>query len=233
MAVFTLVNNQPEFQELWLKYYSQFNFHLLILEHVHIKSEEDLICKKTYEHKKIFHSELFDHNFMNDITEKTQNELLKNYETVIYTDIDELIMPKNCTLEQYCFYNKKPVAQCTGYNLIGEKHIVPCNMFNKPLITRIPVKWSIGWHNCNIQSKPDEDLWLVHIHRMNYEIAKKHWENRKSAKINELSKARKLSWTNYCPLESEFEEWYHSDDHLKEEAPQWLIDNLMWIKEKK
>ena len=118
VAVFTLTNNQPEFQEIWIKYYSQFNFHLVILEHVLDEKEEGIVQDTDeYEHHKVFHAELFDHSWMNGITHIIQRQLLKKYETVIYTDIDELIIPENCNLKEYCEKNDYKYPMCKQITL--------------------------------------------------------------------------------------------------------------------
>ena len=232
-AVFTLVNNQPEFQEIWIKYYSQFPFKLVILEHV-FNEEEDgwkdtfAVGEAILEHRKIFKAEIFDHPWMCSLTEGVQRELLENHETVFYTDIDELIVPVNGTLEQYVRENKESIIRCQGYHIVERKYIVHDSLFDKPALTRTPVNWKAGWHSCKQGGKKDSSLWLVHLHRMDYEIARKHWFARKKAKWDHDAIARRQSWQNSIPTEEEFREWFHTEKkrHTRQDVPEWLVEKL-------
>lgn len=235
-AVFTLVNNQPEFQEIWIKYYSQFPFRLVILEHVfegedHLVSEEMVSETALLEHHRVVKKELFDHTWMCNLTEQVQRELLKEQPTVIYTDIDELIVPKECDLNEYCRRNRENVVRCHGHHLVERKYLVKDTVFDKPIVTRIPVKWIPGWHGCAQGGEVDGNLWLIHLHRMDYEIAKKHWMARQKVQWDADAEKRKLSWQNHFPTEEEFREWFYTEKpkHVRKPVPDWLQEKLRGI----
>jgi hypothetical protein len=228
VVVFTLVHDQPEFQKIWIEYYSQFNFHLIMLEHVLNEKEVGIVQEDGYERRKIFREDFFDFKWMSETTCAFQRQLLEEYETVIYTDIDELIVPSpsNGTLEEYCKNNTRDITQCKGWELVDREYLIRTKHASKPLVTKVPTTWCYGWHRCEEPYERDPGLWLIHLHRMDYELAKKDWESRQFLKWNKDTEENGLAWQDHFDTEAEFREWYYVDEPNRVDIPQWLKDKL-------
>ena len=226
VVVFTMVHDQPEFQKIWIEYYSQFNFDLIMLEHVLNEKEVETVQEDGYERRKIFNAEFFNFKWMSETTRNLQRQLLKQYDTVIYTDIDELIVPMDGNLEEYCENNTNDITKCKGWNLIDKEYLVASKEMSKPLVTRVPTTWHYGWHRCTEICIRDQTLWLIHLHRMDYDLAKKDWESRQLLKWNKESEERGLAWQDHFDTEAEFKKWYYENKKRGIDIPQWLKDKL-------
>ena len=124
------------------------------------------------------------------IARDKQAELLDSYEYVLYADADEIVIPnpkKYKSLKDYIKNFKKDVVSCQGYNLIqmnNEEPIdldrpilkqrnywQPCDKVCKPLLARVSLDWCPGFHNApNTTRRVDKNLWLLHLHRMDFDI---------------------------------------------------------------
>jgi hypothetical protein len=119
--------------------------------------------------------------------------LLEYFNTVIYTDCDEMLVPdlgKYTNLEDYLDKQDFKYVAPVGLNV---QHIIsleaPLDLawpilrqrkfarfsssMCKPLITRIPLIWGTGFHACNQPIRIDPDLYLLHLKPMDYELGLK------------------------------------------------------------
>jgi hypothetical protein len=116
--------------------------------------------------------------------------LLLYFDTVIYTDCDEMLIPdlsKYRDLREYVERNEFDYTAPVGLDL---HHMVglepPLNLdlpilhqrryarftasMCKPLITRVPMLWAPGFHASNRPIRIDPDLFLVHLKAMDHDI---------------------------------------------------------------
>lgn len=54
----------------------------------------------------------------------------------------------------------------------------------KPIITRVPIRWAVGFHACNLPAQVDPDLFLVHLKYADYDAA-----------MQRVEITRNLQWT--------------------------------------
>lgn len=199
-AVFTIVFNESLFLPIWLKYYSwHFDMKdILVLDHESDDgSTEGLDCnvQRVVDEK----GRRFDHRWLARTVIAKQKELLARYETVLFTEVDEIVFPRQGSLAAYVASFQKPSIRCTGYELqhSPEKGEVPYDpgslildqrrywwrrgIYDKPLLTSVPLKYYLGFHSARENSNPgidgtkppgerDEHLVLLHIHRMDKDL---------------------------------------------------------------
>jgi len=120
-----------------------------------------------------------------------QHGLLRYYETVIYTDCDELLVPdpaKAAGLEAYLRQQQYAYASPTGVNVIHLVDAEPALDFAKPLlqqrrhaqfhsalckpiVTRVPLTWEPGFHSSEQKFNVDRDLYLFHTKQIDRDHA--------------------------------------------------------------
>jgi hypothetical protein len=120
-----------------------------------------------------------------------QRALLQYYDCVIYTDCDELIVPdpaKSLSIEAHLAAQSYEYTSPVGLNVI---HLVdveaPIDLAQpllsqrrycqfevsmcKPVITRIPLSWQPGFHECDKPIRIDEDLYIFHTKAVDQHLA--------------------------------------------------------------
>ncbi|MCU1463361.1 MAG: hypothetical protein JWO37_3436 [Acidimicrobiales bacterium] len=234
-AVFTIVQNEPIFLPLWLRYYGRhFNADdIYVLDHDTTDgSTSDLgsRCHVVPVHR----SKSFDHWWQRATVSSFQQFLLRSYDTVLFADSDEFVLADpevHRDLGSYIDVMDGPVARCSGFNVVhwpdeaplsddrpvlgqrGRWH--PSVQYSKPALARVPVKWSLGFHDSPDWSSlpPDPHLLLVHLHRVDYERALARHRSAASRDWNESDLQSSLGRQNRIVDDDEFHDWFfHGDD---------------------
>src|SRR5574343_1532600 len=91
-AVFTICKNEEVFLPMWLKYYRQhFNDEdIYILDHQSDDGSTDNL-PSMINHIIVKQDLAFDHNWVTNTVKSKQQELLGQYDVVLFTEIDEII----------------------------------------------------------------------------------------------------------------------------------------------
>ena len=109
---------------------------------------------------------------------------------MLVTDVDEIVAPhpELGTLADYIDCLEEPYVNCLGYELIHlidrEGPFDPARrvleqrgywfaneIYDKPALATEPMRWVHGFHrSAELKMRPDPDLRLIHLHRMDYEI---------------------------------------------------------------
>lgn len=130
--------------------------------------------------------------------------LLEWYDTVIYTDVDEFLVPdpeRYESLAAFCAENKRPVISAVGLNILHVPDIEGALDFNrnilhqrrfvrfafamcKPILTKVPINWTPGFHSCDHGSEFD-GLFMFHTHNVDF-----GWT------IARLAKTRAMQWVD-------------------------------------
>ena len=184
-AVFTRVKNEKYMFPLWLRYYSRYfaGRDMYVLDN---DTTDGSLDDGGFQRIIMSHKSAWDDPWMTRMVCKCQRELLRNYRYVIYTDVDEFIVPdprKYRDLIHYIQLFQKDCVQCMAYTVAHDFDNEPPLDFNKPVLSqrsrwaymgagwgktslaRIPLDWSVGQHDC-VQNKHrdiDNDLYLVHL----------------------------------------------------------------------
>lgn len=196
-AVFTMVKNEKWFLPIWLNYYSKFfdEKDIYVIDHA---STDDSIAMVKSEYKDIniitLTYEPFDDIFKVNELKKLQSELLTKYKCVLFSDPDELVVPINSfNLGEYItnFLNSdNQTIKTNGWEIIqlpkrNEKEIDLTESvlsqrsywfhspqyYSKVLLSKVPVNWAPGLHVTSNQYTDDESLYLIHLHRIDYDLA--------------------------------------------------------------
>ncbi len=109
--------------------------------------------------------------------------LLSYADTVVYTDVDEFLLPdpgRYESLRHYLQVQEAPVVAALGLNVLHHpsvepvldphrpilaqrRFVVPVPKLHKPLVKRVRAAWSPGYHGCRRSYEVDHDLWLLHL----------------------------------------------------------------------
>jgi len=133
----------------------------------------------------------FDEYQKTGIINSLQQGLLNYFDTVIYTDCDELVVPDlsvYADLNDYLARKEFECVSCVGLNvqhmisiedpLDLSKPILAQRRFArflsstcKPAVTRVPLTWANGLHHCDRRPRIDPELFMIHTKWMDYSLA--------------------------------------------------------------
>jgi len=193
-AVVTFVYNENINLPIWCKYYSSIfgESSLFVIDH----SSNDGSTKNLGGITKIVlpREELDEHKrcvFMSSF----HKAFLEYFDTVMYTDCDEIIVPdlaKYKDLRDYLTLMEADYVAPVGLNvqhminlegpidldqpiLAQRQYCMFAGSMCKPLISKIPLIWATGFHACNKPINIDPNLYMFHLKRMDYGLAfKRH-----------------------------------------------------------
>jgi hypothetical protein len=172
---------------------------------------------------------------MANISNEFQKYLLSRYKWVLFSHADEIICPDYdlyCGLEDFLIKNKKSKNfRCKGYEVIQFPEEKPIDklrpllsqrnywfqndVYSKPLITKIPIKWTPGWHGIQKNNLPiREDLLLIHLHRLDFDFCKQKRISLNNQKIYKKDLERKWGWYVYIDQEY-YKKWFYDVDCSK------------------
>ena len=230
-CVFTIVKNEKFFLPIWLKYYKNHfeNQDIYILNH---QSDDDSLKDIDVNIIDIENDFFQDNNWLLNITQFYQKKFLENYENVLFTNIDEIIVPnKNyCSdLKTYIKKNKNNCVRCIGREFIHFKnhennnfdqnkkitdqriyYYENNNVYSKTLLSKIPLNWTYGWHNVKNNIEIDESLILFHLHRIDFlNCQQRHFSHTKKKWFKPDLEKNKWAWHFLIHDENEFFKWFY------------------------
>jgi hypothetical protein len=228
-AVITMVHNEPVFLPIWLRYYSRFfgaeDMHVLDNESTDGSTERAGFVRIPVAHDTV------DHTWMVRTIEELQHELVARYDAVLVTDVDEIVCPRPefGTLGDYLDRFDEEYVNCLGYEILHRPAAEPpldlrrpildqrgCWFFNdgydKAALATVPMRWRPGFHGReDFGFRPDPDLRLIHLHRMDYELCReRHHTRRRRAWAQQ---DEQLAWAAHNRLteDAELDGWFHDD----------------------
>lgn len=235
-AVVTFVYNESVNLPIWLRYYGGIfgQRNLFIIDHgstdgsVESIGDASKIC--------LPREELNEHKRCVFVASFTKG-LLDYFQTVVYTDCDEMLVPnlaKYGDLSEYIDQNSFSYTAGVGLNL---HHIVnlepPLDLslpilaqrrfarfaaaMCKPLITRTPLIWATGFHSSDKPVQIDPDLFLIHIKAMDFNFA-----------LNRQKLTREMAWAEESLRAGHGAHARYDDDRYTREFfldPQNLVTN--------
>ena len=233
-AVFTIVRNESIFLPIWINYYrSQFELQdIYILDHETFDGSINNVPE--WINIRIVKNEITqDAHWMINTTQQFQKELFEKYEYVLFTNVDEIICPDPAKYQNITDFIIKnghtDIFRCNAFEVLhfndeeppisGHKPILQQRkywysnneMYGKPLLSRVPFEWIPGWHRVkNVRIDVIEDLRLIHLHRMDYNITKKKHDNVQKEKIYMPDLEKKWGWHLFLIQDDEFEKWFYS-----------------------
>lgn len=188
-AVFTLVKNESVFLPLWLRYYKRYfkNEDIYVLDH---QSNDGSTEGLDVNVELVNNDTVFDVDWLRNIATDMKSRLLRDYEVVIYAEADEFVAAPHLAggLREYIERFDRDAVACNGYNILHfpdkeapidlsrpileqRSHWAFHQLTSKPLLSRIPLVYGIGCHTSDPQPQIDPNLYLIHLHHVDIDVA--------------------------------------------------------------
>lgn len=239
LAMFTIAQNEDRFLEIWLDYYSRHisKKDLYILDHNStIPSSLEVLQKARSSGVNVipvhrYHS--FDHMWLKQVVMDFQYFLLDSYSVVIFSEADEIIIPKLDSykdgLRSYVLDkigDEPNVIRCKGYTIEHVPSEEPAIdftkplmaqrsywratlLYDKPLVANRPCVWTLGFHNLAHANLPvDNNLLLIHLHRLDYDYCKRIHRERADRKWSPNDIKNHWGRQNALCDGPEFDKWF-------------------------
>jgi len=172
----------------------------------------------------IVNTETFDHEWLRQVVMAKQRKLLRHYSTVVFAEIDEILYHQS-GLDNFIDLMKVNCVRATGFEvvqkldeegqidwgqpLLGQRSQgYFSRIYSKTLISKIPLSWSWGFHNCKEEPEPDPELYLIHLHKIDFDSCLKRNRLHKHTKLVTRGQAGEQ---NVRQEESWLRHWWNMD----------------------
>ncbi|KOX23946.1 hypothetical protein ADK67_19390 [Saccharothrix sp. NRRL B-16348] len=240
-AVVTMVYNEDVMLPLWLRYYSRFFApeDIYVLDHDSTDGSTDGPGFTRVP----AHNTHWSGSWQRDVCQQFQHELLRRYDVVLQTDVDEIVAPdpRCCDLGEYIDRFDGDFVTCTGYEVLHLRDREPGldldrpvlnqrgtwffnERYGKPLLARIPMYWSGGFHRREDGvARHDPLLRLIHLHRMDRDLGLARHRIKNTRKRVQREIDRNYAPGNRITDPDEFDRWFSTDrvENLEEIPPHW------------
>jgi hypothetical protein len=187
-AVFTIQHDEDFYLPIWLKYYQQ-NFDnqdIYVISHNCTNLTESILVEaesKGVNVVRVSTDEIFNHAWLTDLVHFWQRKLLEDYQYVLFTDCDELVVPVGRSLREFIDNAFDMAYRCVGFDVVKDK-ICRNGDYDKTLLSSVPLTYVYGYHTSVPQVAVDHTLHLYHLHKLDYEqawkrnlrLAKENWD---------------------------------------------------------
>jgi Glycosyl transferase family 2 len=219
VAIFTLQRDESFHLPRWLAYYGQ-HFDpsdMYVLDHEsQDKGVQRILGGSPVNVRPVSNPLIFDHDWLSATVHAMQRELLESYEYVIYTDADEILVPRDGGLRSFLDGMTEPAYRCIGYDLVEDRvHRNP--MYDKTLVSSHPLTWEYGYHAATPRYAPTEALLLYHMHRADYDQAWAKHQNWLQQQWDQRAIANGWSVQNQIAEEDAFRKWFYDTGGVGEE----------------
>lgn len=230
IAVFTMVYNEWAFLPIWISHYAKhFGLsNLFIIDESSTDGSTDLYPAENV--IRIPRTPL-DQDVRARNISRFHAALLKHYDAVIYTDVDEILVLDpllKMDLSAYIQRHVKDHANAFGLHvlhntlteteysnqrpLFEQRRYAQFERFYcKQLIHKTPVEWQPGFHWSDKRTRLGVGLYLFHLRAMDYNIAWRRIENRNKLKWSESALQKGQGEQNRLDAESYMERFFISE----------------------
>ena len=232
-CAFTIVQNESLFLPRWLAYYGR-HFDpadLYVLDHGSTDGSTtglEARCQVIRVHRSVS----FDHYWLKRTVERFQAFLLKSYETVLFAEADEFILPhpgRYRGLADFIQRMPGPLARCTGFEVVHDPsepalrpdepllrqraYWHPAPAYAKTLLARVPLSWVVGFHEVidPPSPAPDPDLVLAHLHRVDFELCRARHEATARRRWSAADVEKGLGFQSRIFEPAAFAQWFYQD----------------------
>jgi len=198
-AVFTIVKDEAVMLPVWLRYYRRY-FHdadVFVLDH---DSQDGSTVGLPVNVSPVHNVHAFDHAWLVGTVKEFQRFLFSlGYEYVLFAEVDEIVLAEPAIyrgLDEYIALLKRPVVRCTGYEMYQHlsfedppidwskpifdqrQYWTFSQLYCKPLLSSLPLDWTVGFHTAAGEQPLDSALLLVHLHYadLQYTLARHAWK---------------------------------------------------------
>jgi hypothetical protein len=243
-AAITIVHNEPVFLPIWLSYYSRFfdeeDIYVLDNDTSDGSTDGDGFVRIPVHHDSV------DHPWMVETVRGLQHELLDRYDAVLVTDVDEIVSPAPewGTLGEYIDEFGEWFVNCIGYEILHmvdregpydpsrpildqRSYWFANGAYNKPALATGPMDWLPGFHHrADGQVNPDPNLYLIHLHRMDFEICRERHRGRRDRAWNENDLGEGWASYNRTVEGDEFDGWFYGDSGFEQDGVHIEVERI-------
>jgi hypothetical protein len=242
-AAFTIAQNEPVMLPLWLQYHERHfaGRDLYVLDHDSTDGCAEQLAGRCHVIP-VHRSTSFDHRWLRATVEAFQSFLLQSYATVLFTEVDEFVVPDPrhySGLADYIARMAAPAVRCVGFEVVQQPDEPPLDFdepilrqrsswhassdYGKRVLSRIPLAWSEGFHHeYNApDDPPDPALMLIHLHRVDYQRCLARHRSSAEREWSQEDVARGDGWQNRVVADEEFDRWFYAGPDL--DAPREVI----------
>lgn len=215
-AILTMAYNEPLFLPMWRRYYSRAvgEENLFVIDHGSDDgSTSDLGRVQRIRLQRP--TKGFDEDERALLVSRFHCSLLTVYQTVIYTDVDEFLVPdpaKYTGLADFLRANQAPVINPVGLEvhhvtsteadldlrkpvLSQRRYVQFSSQYCKPLISRVPILWGVGFHSSHHGAPViSRDLYLFHLKLMDCQLALERHRRHSKLTWSENALSKGHSW---------------------------------------
>lgn len=157
----------------------------------------------------------FNHGWLCDVVSKHQKRLLADHDVVVFTEADEILLPSDPNISlgelvETFRQSSVPSIRARGVGVVhqiddepqlqlvdGERvlenrhtafryndlRLTPS--YDKTLVSKIPTRWSKGFHRARCQLEPSDDLVLLHLQQVDFDVYLQRYRSRQQLKTKE------------------------------------------------
>ena len=227
-AVFTLQRDERFHLPLWARYYAKhFDPEDMYILNDGSRDPATLSTLAVFpgDVRHIEHDLVLDHEWMLQTVMAAQRQLLGSYEYVLFTDADEWLVPAAGTLREYIDQATAPAYRAIGYEVV-EDRCFRAPDYDKTLLSREPLSWAYGYHHANPEPAPAGDLFLYHLHRLNFDEAWAKAQRWLAGKLDPVAVQAGHSVQNQISDMETFRQWFYGIPGSPEPLPERLTSEL-------
>lgn len=240
-----MVHNEKVFLPIWLRYYRRFFKDIYIINHDTTDGSFDSL--EEIHIMDVHLDSVHNNEFMAAVIHGGQEALLKEYDIVVYADVDELIIPDPLfwkDLSDYLDNFQGDVVACNSRSVVQQRHEPAIDftkpllsqrsvwigekLYNKPLISRIPTHWTTGQHSRSdgqghhLETNIDPTLVLLHLSRLDFNIRKEKGEQIRKENWG-AEEGQAIQWLKSG---KELEKWFYDTPDIQEAPSDTLACNV-------
>lgn len=204
LAIFTITQGEMPFLATWLQHnlpQVDASSDIYVLNHdVRGDGRRQLVAMRDnhcFNVVPVHNRVRFDSHWLTMVTRQFQRFLLNSYHAVLFSAVDELVMPtpeSGLRLQELAASRLRqdtPFIRCNAFEVVHNRAEEPAliyqqawldqrkwwyhtEAYSKCLLSRIPLNWSDAWrtvHNVPRDLPITRDLLLVHLHKIDFHLA--------------------------------------------------------------
>jgi hypothetical protein len=240
VAAITMAFNESVFLPIWLHYYGSRLGHENLFV---IDDGSDDICRNRITNLISRKRGQLDETERARTISYFHEQLLQYYDVVLYSDVDEIIVPDpnlEISLKDYLISCDKDWINPVGLNVLHDRtrerpldltqplfsqraYVQFEELYCKPMIARVPMRWTPGFH---LSARPPcyaSDLFLFHLRAMDYDIARTRIKTLNRVSFSEDSLRRSFGFQFRLP-EQEYLGLFFSTSEAQFETARSVFD---------
>lgn len=209
LAAFTIARNEAFWLPRWLRYYAKTGADLYVLDHESDDGSTDNSAGG-FVRFAVTRPHTDDVGWMLRTVEEFHAKLFEQYARVIFAECDEFLVPDPAAFPDLKAYleatPKWAVNRAIGFNLCPGRTWKRVEMWDKTLISDMPLRWEPGFHRPHAELRldvaPDARLLLLHGHYLDRET---QWERLAQRRRGREAYPNDWGRQNKCPDRAAFD----------------------------